>query len=595
MTRTEANRRRQPGDRDAEYLALGGALTATLILVTAVWVSARLAGGDVADNPLTYLILLLTGRVAWPAGATLVLLGITAVLTAVAVPAVRAVRARMKSRTFMINRASSLSTAQDTAELREAGARADAHRLGCPHAGTGSPLGRHGRDNAPLWASYEWVQVWIMGPRAGKTTCVCVRQVLETTGPVVATSNKRDIVDKTRGPRSEQGAVWVFDPQGIIGEAPTWWFDPLALVTGIAEADELAALFVASQRDAGAKTDAYFDNEGKALLATMLLAAAAGQRPITQVFTWLTDPDDAEPSKILAEAGHQIASDSLFAMSRLTPKQRDGVYGTARAMVSFLRNEKVLPWVTTTGPDDKRPRFAPSTFVRSRQTIYLISREGRGTARALTAALTVAIVTVAEEVASHSPRGRLATPLTVVLDEAANVCRWPELPDLYSHFGSRGIVISTFLQSYAQGVEVWGENGMRKLWSAANIRVVGSGLAEDRFLGELSHLIGERDVVQRSSNRGKGGRSVSSSLHREPILSVGDLAKIPRGWGVMLSSGMPATVLRLVHYGQAPYADKIEASEVYYSSLLSTAGATTSSIGNVSNRSVGVPERGINT
>ena len=49
-----------------------------------------------------------------------------------------------------------------------------------------------------------------------------------------------------------------------------------------------------------------------------------------------------------------------------------------------------------------------------------------------------------------------------VLDEAANVCRWRELPNLCSHYGSRGILM-TLLQSWTQGVEVWGRDGMRKL------------------------------------------------------------------------------------------------------------------------------------
>ncbi|WP_405065130.1 TraM recognition domain-containing protein [Kribbella sp. NBC_01510] len=40
-----------------------------------------------------------------------------------------------------------------------------------------------------------------------------------------------------------------------------------------------------------------------------------------------------------------------------------------------------------------------------------------------------------------------------VLDEAANVCRWKDLPDLYSHYGSREIVLTTILQSWAHGSE----------------------------------------------------------------------------------------------------------------------------------------------
>lgn len=65
-----------------------------------------------------------------------------------------------------------------------------------------------------------------------------------------------------------------------------------------------------------------------------------------------------------------------------------------------------------------------------------------------------------------------------VLDEAANVCRWRELPNLYSHYGSRCIVLMIILQSWSQGVEVWGRDGTRKLWSASNIKVYGGGVAE---------------------------------------------------------------------------------------------------------------------
>ena len=41
--------------------------------------------------------------------------------------------------------------------------------------------------------------------------------------------------------------------------------------------------------------------------------------------------------------------------------------------------------------------------------------------------------------------GRLDPPMTAVLDEAANVCRISDLPDLYSHLGSRGINVVTLL------------------------------------------------------------------------------------------------------------------------------------------------------
>jgi hypothetical protein len=64
-------------------------------------------------------------------------------------------------------------------------------------------------------------------------------------------------------------------------------------------------------------------------------------------------------------------------------------------------------------------------------------------------------VAAAAELATTLPGGCLQVPLLGVLDVAANVCRWRGLPDLYSHYGSRGIVLMTILQSWFQGTAVW--------------------------------------------------------------------------------------------------------------------------------------------
>jgi type IV secretory pathway TraG/TraD family ATPase VirD4 len=576
-----------------EWALAGAACGVVAAGAVVTWLSARIAAAIHGEpgptaNPFTYVIQVATGQATWPSGATAVLAGLLGGCLLAGGSGGWLVWRWWRSVRWIDSRARVLSTARDTALLREAGARKDAERLGSDHAGLGTPLGRHGRDGAMLHAPWEWVLACIMGARSGKTTTMCVRQVVENkAGPVLATSNKPDLVDLTRGPRSELGAVWVFDPQNIIGDDPTWWWNPLSVVKGVEDADELAGLFVAAVRNANTRTDAYFDSEGQALLSGMLLAAACADRPITQVYAWLTDENDPEPSKILREHGYDIVSDAVWAVTQLTPKQRDGVFGTARAMASFLRNDRILPWITPSGPGDARPQFDPTAFATSQDTIYLVSREGRGTARALTAALTVSIVQAAETIASHSRSGRLPSPMSVVLDEAANVVRWPDLPDLYSHYGSRGIILATFFQSWSQGVEAWGKTGMTKLWTAANVRIVGPGVAEEAFLSELARLIGEHDVVYRSSTsaRGPGGRSVQASIHREQVLSTGDLAKMPPGRAVMLTTGIPPTLLRLVHYSVMPYAAKVEASMAYYGTGREPANATASTGGTPSTRS----------
>jgi hypothetical protein len=57
-----------------------------------------------------------------------------------------------------------------------------------------------------------------------------------------------------------------------------------------------------------------------------------------------------------------------------------------------------------------------------------------------------------------------------------------------------GCVTLAGLQSWSQGVEVWGRDGMRKLWSAANIKFYGGGVSEVEFLSELSQLVGDFDL-----------------------------------------------------------------------------------------------------
>lgn len=218
----------------------------------------------------------------------------------------------------------------------------------------------------------------------------------------------------------------------------------------------------------------------------------------------------------------------------------------------------------------KRCRSASSVSARS-DTIYLVSREGGGSARAITAALVMAILTAAEKKAGRKQRGRLSPPLMAVLDEAANVVRWRELPDLYSHYGSRGIVVSTFFQSFTQGVEAFGKEGMRKLWSASNVRVAGAGLSEDEFLPFISNLVGERDVVKRTSMQQKMGQQSSTSIQREKIMDQADVAALPTGRAILSSSGHPAALLALEHYSEKPYAAAVQQSQDHYEGLLASA------------------------
>ena len=468
---------------------------------------------------------------------------------------------RMRRRRSRVDRAASyMGRGRDVEDLSRKSVTAKAERLGVTGA-PGVPIGRTVAAGQQLYGSWEDMHIDIWGPRTGKTTSRAVPAILDAPGSVLVTSNKRDVVDATRDVRSEAGPVWVFDPQSIALEEPTWWWNPLSYVTDEVRAAKLAEHFASGSRDPGAKTDAYFDPAGQDLLAGLLLAAALDHRPITDVYTWLTRPTDETAVDILREHDFALTADQVAGVVSAPEKQRGGIFGTAMQMASCLTNRQVARWVTPQGAADPRKQFSPDDFVRADGgTLYSLSKEGRGTAGPLVTALTVAVVEAAEELASRSAGGRLRTPLLGVLDEAANVCRWRALPDLYSHYGSRGIVLMTILQSWSQGVEVWGESGMRKLWSASNVKVYGGGVDEDAFLEHLSKVIGDYDRLSSSTSYGRGHRTVSQQLHRERILDVADLAAMPKGRAVVLSSGSRPTLIRTVPWMTGPHAEAVTAS-----------------------------------
>ena len=541
------------------YLALGALAAACAVVYTATHLAAWLTGDPAPPaDPWATLLGVIDGSVPWTTQASIVLVTLVLLLAAAGVGVLAARRRGRRGASRVDDTARWLGGHHDITPITTAHATATSTRLGVTTPGV--RIGTAVATGKPVWGTWEDMHIDIWGPRTGKTTSRAIPAILDAPGAVLVTSNKRDVVDATRAVRDTTGAVWVFDPQHVAGEQPDWWWNPLSYVTDEVKAARLAEHFATGSRPPGARTDAFFDPAGQDVLAALLLAAAVDGRPITEVYRWLTRPTDDTAVDILKAAGYPLTADQLAGHISAPDRQRGGVFGTATQMASCLTNRAAAHWVTPTGPNDPRPQFDPHTFVAGTGTLYLLSREGRGSAGPLTTALTVAVIEAAEDLARTSPGGRLPEPLLGVLDEAANVCRWKDLPDLYSHFGSRGIVLMTILQSWSQGVDVWGQSGMRKLWSAANVAVYGGGVKETDFLDMLSRLIGDYDKHTRSVSSGRGHRSVTEQLSRERIMDPADLAALPPGRAVVLASGARPTLIHTEPWMTGPHAGAVRES-----------------------------------
>ena len=445
---------------------------------------------------------------------------------------------------------------RDTRGINKKSVRAKAKRLVKTDIDAfGLPIGKAVNDRRSLWSSFEDVCTVIAGPRAGKTTCWVVSRILWAPGLVVATSNKRDVLDETRQARGRRGNVWVFDPQSIALEPQVFWWDILSYITdapkalAATKALALSQIFIDTTRDSRAQTSAYFDRASKNLVAALLLAAARGRnKSLRDVYQWVTNPAGREPLVILRESGEEMMALALEEAMNLVAETRSGVYGGAATTLSFVFNEEALRWVT---PQPPLPALDLRSMVRSTDTLYCLSQEGTGDAGPIVTALTVAVTEAAVDLARSQPDGRMPVPALIELDEAANVCRWGQLPNMYSHFGSRGILVDTILQSWAQGEGAWGKEGIMKIWSASNVKVYGGSDNENDYLAGLERIIGAYWQHSRQTTYSAGqGTSTTTGMdaQQRQIATVAELGALPAGRAWVLSSGNQPVLVATVPY-----------------------------------------------
>ncbi|WP_280489904.1 type IV secretory system conjugative DNA transfer family protein [Nocardia carnea] len=589
------NRVHAPAVRVSGYTALlvVACVAAVLLLVAygAWWLASQITGTPIPGNPL-----LAFGyaryRDQWSPLATVFTVIAEAALLAAVVWAGR----RWSQRSELEKRSVVLARPEELREIAGASAREKAQRLR-PGAdlsapgGIGLTVGTTVSGGVPVTQSWEDVAIVFAGPRTGKTQGLAIGSILDAPGPVIATSNKRDLRDYTRGVCESRGRrVWESDLQGITGEPhQPWWWNPLGNIDSLKSARRLAGRFVSAERVEDAKVDSYFEGGAAELLAVYFLAAAAVEGDILHAYAWLSDEENILAADLLRSAGHPIAATKLVTAQSLHPRQRNGLYDVARRNLNVLTEtsyvRSVLPPARQQIPGDTTdlndwqpthnlPEFDPAAFVASTDVLYALSMEGPDSASALTTALVGRIVDEAIYRARRSPGGRLPTPMVPVLDEAANVAKLSELPDWYSHIGSQGICAQVFLQSPAQAAQVWSPKQLDKLISAANIHYYGGGVKDTDYLNDLSQHIGNHDVQRWSTSHAHHGVSHSQSWSAELAMPVSVLASMPKDKAIVLSTGNRPALLRKAFWSDRPDAAEIGASYEKYGPAEETVALT---------------------
>ena len=446
-----------------------------------------------------------------------------------------------------------LGTGDDLAPLKEKAATKDARQLHpqCPWLPPGQVIGRAIADNAVLYQGWRSTALAIIAPGGGKTSRLVIPRMAAAPGAAFMTGNKVDGVPEVIAARRDVGQILILDagkiyrrestPDFIVNFArlfKTFDHDEVTIL-----AEELAKSFiVAAQKnnvaDAGqAKDDAHFGPAGTKAFAWFLLAAAMNDEPVWKIHEWAFKGELERVATLLDQGGFEPQAIEIRGMDKWPDKTRGSLVATLQRMCADLGHSAFRAWTT---PSAFLREFDPDAFLDSKDTLILLSERRPGGTGAVIAALLKFIFEAAKR---QTPgESRLRVPLVGELDEVANIAPWPSLPEDYSHFGSRGLCITTYLQAYSQGVQEWGAARMKTLWQTAGIRIVGAN-EEDDFTQGLSRVVGtyEKDLGEQ-----RGSRSAA-------IAGVEDFANLPEFHVIVFSPKTRPAVVKL----QGWFEDKV--------------------------------------
>lgn len=394
-----------------------------------------------------------------------------------------------------------------------------------------------------VWVSSQVVVLVFGSPRKGKSAHLA-GTVLNAPGAAVVASTKLDLLRATREIRSRLGPVDVFNPggDGAAEAASTIAFDVL---TGCADpvqaayrAEDMIAAGANLTGGGGGDRD-YWDGQARRVLAALMHAAAIGNRSMTDVQQWVADPEayKAELTKLLRSS--PVAAMVADARQFLTTNERTRTSITSSIMpaLAWLTHPAAAASANVDGAG-RLPTLNVEQLLAARGTVYLLGGEEAPTAP-LVCALTGFVAREARRLAALAPGERLDPHLTLLLDEAAQICPVP-LDRWSADMGGRGISIVAGFQSRAQMLARYGPARTAVVMNNAGGMVLFAGTTDRDDLGWWVTLAGERDEwVSTTDGR---GQVTSRSVRRVPVIASSTFRQLADHQVVVFPPGLPPAV-----------------------------------------------------
>ncbi|NWN87278.1 MAG: TraM recognition domain-containing protein [Micrococcaceae bacterium] len=433
--------------------------------------------------------------------------------------------------------------------------------LNRPDAGDGA-LRLGASDGVPVWASLEESICLIGPPRSGKGLHLLIGAILDAPGPVVTTSSRADNYAATASIRRRtHGPVALFDPQGLTDTPTTLKWSPITGCEVPRVANQRAVSLIGASGLGASSSNQEWQAPATTIMECLLHAAALDDRTVDELMRWGNNPAEAkEAIKILSEHPRAAQGWNLVLQGivdgdpKLLQSKWFGVEGAVKGL-SVPEVRDVLK------PQHDVETLNIDEFLEQNGTLYVLgTKSGGSSAGPFLIAMMDAITERAREMAAKRPGNRLDPPLSLVLDEIANISVWPGLTQLMSDGGGVGISVFAVFQSLAQARNEWGNEQATALFDSATIKAQLGGASNTDDLRLFSDLAGSRQVIRFSRSSGKESSSESDQLHDLDVLKVDELRRLPFGWSVMFYRNRRPFLIQLVKWPDRADAKEIKAA-----------------------------------
>jgi type IV secretory pathway TraG/TraD family ATPase VirD4 len=296
---------------------------------------------------------------------------------------------------------------------------------------------------------------------------------------------------------------------------------------------------------------AHWTERAEALLAPVLHAAAISGHGMRQVLAWVLLHDLHTPMALLAQAGDGtgVAVDVLAGIAATEDREKSGIFSTTAGALAAYRSARAL--ALADGAD-----FDPAHFPFGDDTIYVCAPARY---QALTAPLLVAFLEQLRAATYQAAAAAtLRLPVTLVLDEVANIAPLPDLPAMVSEGGGQGLLTLACLQDLSQARARWGA-AADGFFSLFGTKVVLPGIGDLRTLETISRLAGQGDVAVRSVNTsawwsGRPSLSTTWSTRRQERLPVDQVHSLAPGTAIVVTGARPPQLAgRTPWWGYPPF------------------------------------------